>query len=542
MKISSITSIIFILSLTILGYGIPDSDGTKFITSFLYKDATNSSNFSLYLYFITSVQNPGPVTVRYLSLVDMTMKITSVTPEYGKVTRLQFNYNDVISEGHLSSGTPLNVTDPRIFIDSITPVKVIGHLFNRINNQGDMYIVPPLTFAGTTYLVKLPKTSLGKLQLLHIMALENQNVNVEMIASTQGSNLTSIQNFTINGTAGSPQKIVSSILSGSKKSYYFKASGPIIITAAVNGADLNGYLVNSNATVKPAIDYTAFVPQPIGVWDMKTMLTPKDKRVTVAENTVALDVSPSDVMGYNKLPILTFNNLNTTNGVSAVIPIQQVSEYAIDHSQITEFATQSSHAVAVWTRIGSPSANSNATLNGMYIHYIPESTQFYSGETQFITLFAGDYYEVYVENYTVGASLTLNGQNVLINDQTSRNLGFFNKTYTVVKITVPIAGLNVFNCSLNYIGYVISKTNGYTNTAYGYLTGFNKSKLQTYWASNETTTTTTTTTITTTTTPASSGITTTEGNKIYTTTKSASKMNLNLITISLLLISKIFLF
>lgn len=390
-----------------------------------------------------------------------------------------------------------------------------------------MYIVPPISFAGTTYLVKLPKVTIGKLQLLHIMTFEKKDVNVELITSSGISNTTMSQNFTINGNLGSPQKIISSIFPGAKKSFYIKASGPIIITAAANGADLNGYLSQPNGKNSINFDYVAYMPQPIGIWNGKTMLTPKDKRVTFADHTVALEVSPSDVIGYNILPIVTYSNINNSAPKSSIIPVQKVTEYIIDHGIITEFATQSSHAVAVWTRYGSPNISSNQTLHGMYIHYIPESTQFYNGVTQFITKNDGDYFEVYVENYNTNAIMTLNGQNIVFDNKIAKTLDFFNKTYTVFKITVPKASLNTFNSSLKYIAYVVGKMNPNFNTSYGYLSGFNQSKLQTYWASDETSTSAPSTTVT----SKNSGSTINPSTKsattiTTTTTKSASKIGI----------------
>uniref|UniRef100_A0A0N5BKJ5 Uncharacterized protein n=1 Tax=Strongyloides papillosus TaxID=174720 RepID=A0A0N5BKJ5_STREA len=103
-------------------------------------------------------------------------------------------------------------------------------------------------------------------------------------------------------------------------------------------------------------------------------------------------------------------------------------------------------------------------------------------------------------------------------------------------------GVHTFSSTAKYIGYVISKLDNVTNTAYGYLTGFNKSKLQTYSPYCTLSDVILPATSTVTTTTPYTGPPTTRGIKIYTTTRSASKMNLNLITISLLLISKIFFF
>uniref|UniRef100_A0AAF5CV58 IgGFc-binding protein N-terminal domain-containing protein n=1 Tax=Strongyloides stercoralis TaxID=6248 RepID=A0AAF5CV58_STRER len=528
---------------------IPDSDGTEFITSFLYKEAKNTSAISLTLYFIPSVQNPSNITIRYYSLLKNQTVISTVTPNYGTLNSKQFLYNDVISEGHLSLGVAVNVTDPRIFISSKTPIKVIAKLYNMENSQGDMYIVPPITFAGTTYLIKLPPAVLGKYQLFHILALENQNVNVQLATVNDLMNHTASQNFTIDGRVGFPQKLISSIFSGKRKSFYIKSSGPILITAAVTGADLNAFMINSTTLNINNYDYAAFMPQPIGLWNGKTMLTTKDRRVTVGEHTVALDVSPSDVIGFNILPIVTYTNINSIKGSPVSIPTQQVTEYKIDNDKVTEFATRSSHAVAVWIRYGSPGATLNQTLHGMYLHYIPESTQFINGVTQFIALNVGDYFEVYVENYNNNAIMTLNGQNIVFNNQIARQLDFFNKTYTVFKLSIPQQGINTFNSSLNYIGYVISKVNSNSNTAYGYLTGFNKSKIQTYWAANGTTPATHSpmggSTISTTPLPKGSSSTTplpkkssstVGGSSIETTTKSASKIGIYSISITFIYI------
>uniref|UniRef100_A0A0N4ZQ11 IgGFc_binding domain-containing protein n=1 Tax=Parastrongyloides trichosuri TaxID=131310 RepID=A0A0N4ZQ11_PARTI len=467
-------------------YCYQDSDGTSFITSFLYKDALIPSNFSLSLYFLPRDNVPTTVSISYYSLKNKAINNLTLVAIYNQINQQTFDYNDVISEFHPSSGHAWNVTDPRIFIQSTAPIKVIARLYNTVNNQGDMYIVPPTTFAGTKYLVKLPQTAVGKLQLLHILAVENQNVFVNVITTTPGANATFNQSFYINGALGQPQRLISVLFTGPGKSFYITSTYPILITAAVNGADLNAYS-STNTTSTNNYDYAAFIPQPIGEWNCKTMLTPKDRRVTVADHTVALDVAPSDVACWDKLPILTYTNQNIINGTSITIPVQQVTEFPIDHLSINEFATTSSHAVAIWTRIGSPKASNSGTLNGMYIHYIPETTQFYNGSTQFIALNGGDYLEVYIENLQGSDTITLNGIPIFESISTTQTLDFFNKTYIVYKLNAPLPGVYTFNCSANYIAYLISKSNNQTNTAYGYLTGFNKSKLQTYWAADSTT-------------------------------------------------------
>uniref|UniRef100_A0A0N5BG23 IgGFc_binding domain-containing protein n=1 Tax=Strongyloides papillosus TaxID=174720 RepID=A0A0N5BG23_STREA len=473
---------------------------------------------------------------------------TTFAAKYKDPNKRVFVYKDVITDGQYYDDNQLiNVTDPRFYITSTAPIKVIAGVVNRVTKQGDMYLVPSASFASKKYLFKLPQPRSKKEQVVYLLPLPNRDVNARVIVTDSQDYFLFDKTIKLSGALGANQSILSIITTGHGPSIYISSDQPIVVIGAVICAELNAFNYQS-PTSNNTCDYAAYFPQQIDTRDCASNLTTPDQRVIVGDHTADIIVSPADSTCGSSIPVSLYSNVNPANVSQETLPPKLVKRYENFEYYTSGLAVSSPNVLLSMTRIGTPRATNITTLDGIFVHYVPDITQYYSGETQFITLFDGDYYEVYVENYTIGASLTLNGQNILINDQTSRNLGIFNKTYKVVKITVPKAGLNVFNCSLNYIGYVISKTNGNTNTAYGYLTGFNKSKLQTYLAFNEATTTaitesfTSTTTTTTTTTPAFSGTTTTAGITIYTTTQSASKININLITISLLLISKILFF
>uniref|UniRef100_A0A0K0G423 IgGFc_binding domain-containing protein n=1 Tax=Strongyloides venezuelensis TaxID=75913 RepID=A0A0K0G423_STRVS len=557
-KMKALAQIVFLLPLTLGAFhDSTNTDGTEFVTSFLYTNAPDPQNFEFSLYFLPTTNTTTSVTCQYWSNKNSKMINITFAAKYKDPNKHIFVYNDVITDGHYGDGQPKNLTDPRLYITSTAPIKVIAKVFNLFTKQGDMYLVPSTSFASTKFLFKLPQPVLGREQVVHLLALPNKDTNAQIIVTgPQGHNLVN-QTVKLNGALGGNQIILPITTIDVGPSIYISSDQPMVVIGAVICADLNAFNVNASSS-NNTCDYAAYFPQQIGTWDCVSNLTTPDQRFTVGDHTGNIFISPADSTCGSSIPVSVYSNINPANVSQETLLPKLVSSYQIVHSYISELAVSSSNALLSMTRVGTPKATKNATMDGIFMHYVPDTTQYYSGETQFITLYDGDYYEIYVENYTINASLTLNGQNVLINDQTSKNLSIFNRTYTVAKITVPKAGLNVFNCPLNYIGYIISKNNGNKNTVYGYITGFNKSKLQTYLASDVTpvtaivesftstnTTTTsafseTTTTTTTTTTLAFSETTTIEGNTIYTTTQSTSKMNLNLITISLLFISKIF--
>uniref|UniRef100_A0A0N5BKJ8 IgGFc_binding domain-containing protein n=1 Tax=Strongyloides papillosus TaxID=174720 RepID=A0A0N5BKJ8_STREA len=186
-----LAQIVIILSLT-LGtiYATSDTDGTEFVTSFLYKNAPDPQNFEFSLHFLPITNTTTSVTYQYWSIINSKMVTNTFAAKYKDPNKHIFAYNDVITDGHYGDGQPKNMTDPRIYITSTAPIKVIARVVNLVTKQGDMYLVPSTSFASTKFLFKLPEPVLGREQVVHLLALPNRDVNAQVIVTgPQGHNL-----------------------------------------------------------------------------------------------------------------------------------------------------------------------------------------------------------------------------------------------------------------------------------------------------------------------------------------------------------------
>ncbi|CEF62542.1 Hypothetical protein SRAE_1000081200 [Strongyloides ratti] len=461
-----------------------DTVGSQFVTSFLYKNPSNSSKIHLSLYFLP--KNPGNTTVliSYYSLLKKNLTTLNITATYNEHNQLTFDYADVISDGHIASGNVLNVTDPRIYIISLSPIKVLGRVLNLQNDQGDLYLVPPLSFAGTKYLFQLPPSVVFTNQLVHILAYPGKDANVQVIKTSSNGTVLLNQTVTITGTLGTNQKIIPITFNKESPSIYISSDSSIVVVAAVTCANLNAYSLG-NTTSNMNCDYAAFMPQPIGTWDCSSSLVPDDKRVISGDHTVTIGVSPADTTCGQKFPVLSYTNLNSIIGIPNNLQTKQVSTFTVLHSLVNEYATDSKKASIALTRVGSPHANRNSTLDGIYMHHIPDVTQYYNGTTQFITFTNGDYIEVYVENLQSNDVMTLNGINLIKEMVVSQTIYSFGNTYSVYKLNANRLGVHTFSCTAKYVAYVISKISK-NKAAYGYVAGFGTSQLTSTMVSGST--------------------------------------------------------
>ncbi|CEF62299.1 Hypothetical protein SRAE_1000057200 [Strongyloides ratti] len=460
-----------------LVYSDQDTDGTEFITSFLYKNAPDPQNFELSLFFLPTTNTTTTVTYTYWSLKLSKILVNKANVVFRQLNKIVIPYEDIISEGHYGDGKPKNLTDPRIYINSSSPIKVIAKLVNLVTNQGDMYLVPSTSFAGSKYLFKLPQPIVGREQIVHLLSLPNQDANVKIISTGPQGHTLFYQTVKLNGAIGGDQVILPITTIDIGPSIYISSDKPIIVIGAVVCANLNAFNNNIPST-NNTCDYAAYFPQQIGTWDCVSNLSVPDQRVTVGDHTANIIVSPSDTTCGSSLPVEIYSNVNPVNALNQNLSSGLVSRYQVVHSYISELAVSSPYGYLSMTRVGTPRASNNATLNGIYMNYVPDTTQFYNGETQFIAINAGDIIEVYLQNLSSNDTLKLNNIKMIQGLINPRIINSFNNIYTVVEFYLPYSGLHTFSSTANYIAYVISKADKNTNTGYGYITGFGKTKIQ----------------------------------------------------------------
>uniref|UniRef100_A0AC35UFE6 Wzt_C domain-containing protein n=1 Tax=Rhabditophanes sp. KR3021 TaxID=114890 RepID=A0AC35UFE6_9BILA len=146
-----------------------DSDGTSFITSFLNFDLAPTKKYELSLRFISTETDINFVNISYYSLLTQKIERHLHYKIYkNQKNKMFFEYDELIASAN-------NETAKSYF-----PMKVIAMLCNIKTGSGDSYLVDPINFAKTNYVLRLPKAEVGGYQMLNILATENIETNIDI--------------------------------------------------------------------------------------------------------------------------------------------------------------------------------------------------------------------------------------------------------------------------------------------------------------------------------------------------------------------------
>uniref|UniRef100_A0AC35TYL6 IgGFc_binding domain-containing protein n=1 Tax=Rhabditophanes sp. KR3021 TaxID=114890 RepID=A0AC35TYL6_9BILA len=470
---------IWLITLGTSVQGIADSDGTDFVANFLQYGSKNPKDFSVKLYFSCVSAAKATVTYKYTSLVTNALVTDTTVVDPGSFVSVFLKYQEIVTDGFVANGNVKLVPDTRVFIHSDVPIKVLAEIYNINTGVGDVYLVLPTSLAGSTFNIQLPQSVDGDAMIIAIAGQGNAKTTIKVGVSINQGPLTT-QNQVFDPTMGQPQPFIA-FNDAFADSVYITSDQPISITIASTCVDLLYLVGKSNGRSKPC-DYAASMAQPIGVWDCQSILTPYDLRVITGTYTNLLTASPSDATcAGNILPTMVYTNDNPV-GKSTILGTGYSTNFPIT-SNTKDFGLRSSHAVVPLTRIGSPNANMNVPLNGAFMHLIPDTTQFITGDINFKTFYAGDTLEIYSESSTTFDQFTIDGKPISPLQVKVIPIGFFDRNYTSFAITIATPTNHVFNSPGKYIAYVLGKSDRGYIAGYGYIAGFNKSTLQSYPAS-----------------------------------------------------------
>uniref|UniRef100_A0AC35TWQ9 CUB domain-containing protein n=1 Tax=Rhabditophanes sp. KR3021 TaxID=114890 RepID=A0AC35TWQ9_9BILA len=224
-------------------------------------------------------------------------------------------------------------------------------------------------------------------------------------------------------------------------------------------------------------DFVQFMPitsQPI---ECNSLLLAPDQRMITSHFTTRLHLSPPN-SGINCNAISKITVYEDTNNV-------QGSEQVVDKMGYTQISLMGKQSAAFSTydgqmstnRFGSTFEQDNSTANGHFMHYVPSTSEWVTGKTQFYILAKDCILELYAD--AIGSNpdiIKIDGHNISTLKYERKLLPFFKMQYAQFTVQMKGYGLHTIENDGNYVAFVIcKKVNGPYN-AYGYLTGFNQRK------------------------------------------------------------------
>uniref|UniRef100_A0AC35UF19 IgGFc_binding domain-containing protein n=1 Tax=Rhabditophanes sp. KR3021 TaxID=114890 RepID=A0AC35UF19_9BILA len=407
-----------------------------------------------------------------------------------------FSYAEIIDDSYTTTSGPVVIPDPRIIIKSNTPIKVIARIFNRITGKGDSYDLVSTNFVSNEYEVNLPKSNKDGFQLIHILPSDSSPSIVQYIHFQDGVQVDT-GTLLLHNTLGAFQNAISVPFDGTSHNYYFKGDNNFYITAAVTNVDINYYATgNSNQFGNEISEYVAYQAVPLSPYDCKHLYNdPTDIRMTTIQNSVSVFIGGGATNCGNTFPIYTLNdNRNQrSNGFgpddSFAFPGNQ--GLVVDLNTIVEttsFGSQATHDLTPWTRLGTIRDPRTKLPNGLFIHYVPDSTAFVSGDTRFYSFNDGDMIEVYGDNSVNINEFLIDGKaTTRANDVTVTPIKLFKSTFNAFTMIIPTAGIHTFSSRGKYVVFVMGKNIPTKPFLYGYTASYNTSKLTSYWAYDLTT-------------------------------------------------------
>uniref|UniRef100_A0AC35UFJ2 IgGFc_binding domain-containing protein n=1 Tax=Rhabditophanes sp. KR3021 TaxID=114890 RepID=A0AC35UFJ2_9BILA len=460
-----------------------DSDGTYFITSFLHYKVPKPSDISLSLNFIAVHDGPTSVTVKYFSKLNKQNIKTTMTITNDKITTFPLEYADVVKDDYLLDGIVIPVPDPRIIISSDNNIKVIARLLNLVTGLGDTYEVPPTAMLGAPVIIKLPKANPGAAQLIHIMTTET-DLAIGFVKEFVNGQAGLTQAVKIDFALGSNQAIIAVPFDNKDRSYYIECSTPLFFTVVTTCVDLNfasGFPFSSQTT---PCDYAAYHPLPIFSWDCKHLLSnPTDLKMTTNRFTHSLYAAPSNVVCDNEVFVDIYTDKKPINGSKLIIKTFQSA--TINLLPAKEYGVQSTHTFDSLVRFGGTTHTfiTSQLLNAFLVN-VPDSTQYVTGMSKFVTFSSTTYLEIYTSSTADESKFLINGKAVDKKKTEIINIPFFDTKFKSIVITINLVGQVSFVCDQDYILYVIGPNLDkidpsikYKTSYYGYLAGFMKSGL-----------------------------------------------------------------
>uniref|UniRef100_A0AC35TY47 IgGFc_binding domain-containing protein n=1 Tax=Rhabditophanes sp. KR3021 TaxID=114890 RepID=A0AC35TY47_9BILA len=457
-----------------------DTDGTYFITSFNHFRVDNPNDYAIDLTLVPIGTEKLRASVKSWSIKDRAVKYVTIDVLPNQINSVGLLFSDVVNDQVQYTGRVATVPEPRVIINSTAPIKVIAKLFNTKTGSGDMWMVPDFKMFASEYVIRLPVSKDGSAQMISMMTDETTDMKLN-VKEFIGGKLQQESDFISYAQYGTTQTSIISAGDDLERTFLVTAPRPIYVVAVSTCIDIFANSGDQTMHTYDKCDYGAFHPLHIINFNCGTTFHGvSDLRMTNTYFSKSIFVSPSKIQcgSQNQTPILKFNDA-FPNGQQLNITTDASTRYDINSVIYTEFGIEADHVITPWARLGGmrKPGNDKNSLSSAFLTGVPETTQYITGLTSFITHTSTGYLEVYGDKNVNAKEFLIDGQSVdksLINQIPIK---FFSGNYSSFIINIPKGGLHTFTSRGNYIAYAVGTFVDGQDYGFGYITGYNWSNL-----------------------------------------------------------------
>uniref|UniRef100_A0AC35TRT6 Uncharacterized protein n=1 Tax=Rhabditophanes sp. KR3021 TaxID=114890 RepID=A0AC35TRT6_9BILA len=224
-------------------------------------------------------------------------------------------------------------------------------------------------------------------------------------------------------------------------------------------------------------DFVQFMPIASQPLQCNSFLMPPDQRMITNDFTTRLHVSPPNLgANCNAITKITvYDENNNVRGTEQIVDKMGFTKISLMNDEVAGFSTVGGQMST--NRFGSIIDKDGITALGHFMHYVPSTSEWVTGKTQFYTLAKDCILEFYADATGSNAELIkIDGHNMDTLKFDHIPILFFEQKYSQFVVKINGYGLHTIENYGKYVAYVICKhVNGPYN-ANGYLTGFNQRK------------------------------------------------------------------
>uniref|UniRef100_A0AC35TT48 IgGFc_binding domain-containing protein n=1 Tax=Rhabditophanes sp. KR3021 TaxID=114890 RepID=A0AC35TT48_9BILA len=433
----------------------------------------------LTLHIMPSGEQDVKIKCKFMTATSSNQGERQLTARAGMDNIVLLNYNEMF-DVFTTSNKLFTVKDPRIIIEASSDVKIIARYYtdnDGVSASGDAYLLPTTDLIGNSYYISLPKALDKSNQLVSIMATEFQDVKGTAKVYSFGV-LQYTFDFNLESTFGSDQATLVTNSMMLDTSIHIEANGPFYVTAVVPRVDLSRLSMNAASGKSGDVsDYVAFMPAPISTYDCTTTLSKDEVHLITNAYSKFIYVAPNDLKcedNINSLSVTCFQGKDSP--VKETISSNSGSKYTI--FIVPQFAILSHYTGTSMSRVGGTMDANILYLTNAFINTIPETTQYLTGPTNFVTFSASSFLEIYGINLDK-STFMIDGKNVPNAIIAQYPLDIINPAYQSYTIMVPLFGSHTFYAKGSYVVYVIGFNADNSQSVYSYLAGYGKSQLST---------------------------------------------------------------
>uniref|UniRef100_A0AC35U331 IgGFc_binding domain-containing protein n=1 Tax=Rhabditophanes sp. KR3021 TaxID=114890 RepID=A0AC35U331_9BILA len=477
--------LIFLNSFNYLIAVTQDTDGTAFVTSFLWFKKGNSNNVKISLHlFNNDAYKANSASINYWSAADNKYIQKPIILDARGYLEFPLKYEDVIIDDFDVTKETVLIKDRRVFIYTQYSAKVVSRIFDLTTGIGDSEMVPTITMAQQSYLVKLPKPNPGAFQIIHLLT-SGDDAKVTVIHDINGRQQP-VYSLVVSKTVGSDQPIIIIPADLNDHSVSIYSDTNIHVVGAVTCVDLESTRGFGLGTPTSICDYATMFFHPIPSFDCTTALNGNgDRRMITSRFTKSVYISPpKSNTCESSLPISVYNTA-TPSTMGNMILLNQYVASTLTLAPHDQQGTQSKYTFTPWARFGGERSavfENGDQLVSSFIHYIPETSQYLNGDIRFVTFTPNSYLEIYCDFGIQLSAFLLDAEKIkptiIIEEAT---FSFFNKLYKYWIIKIEKTGphyLSEFS-SQTYIAFVSGKNVANMDGSYGYIAGYNRNNIST---------------------------------------------------------------